>query len=39
MSIYINKEHLLKEIEYPSRYLPGILLKTSAVIFGIIVTR
>ncbi|RKR80355.1 LytTR family transcriptional regulator [Mucilaginibacter gracilis] len=36
MEIYINREHLLKEIEYPSRYLPENLLKTSAVIFGII---
>jgi hypothetical protein len=36
MEIYINREHLLKEIEYPSRYIPENLLKTSAVIFGII---
>lgn len=36
MEIYINREHLLKDIEYPDRYLPGNLLKTSAVIFSII---
>jgi hypothetical protein len=35
MEIYINREHLFKEIEYPDRYLPVNLLKTSAVIFGI----
>ena len=36
MKIYINREHLLKEIEYPARYFPNNLLRTSAVIFGII---
>jgi hypothetical protein len=36
MEIYINREHLLKEIEYPDRYLSGNLLKTSAVIFSVI---
>lgn len=36
MEIYINREHLFKEIEYPNRYLPGNLLKNSAVIFVVI---
>ncbi|MET4141181.1 LytTR family DNA-binding domain-containing protein [Pedobacter sp. UYP1] len=36
MEIYINREHLLKEIEYPNRYFPGNLLKNSAVIFSVI---
>jgi hypothetical protein len=36
MEIYFNREHLLKSIEYPNRYRPENLLKTSAVIFGII---
>jgi len=38
MEIYINREHLLKETEYPDRYLPGNLLKTSAVIFCILLS-
>jgi hypothetical protein len=36
MEIYINREHLLKEIEYPLRYRSENLLKSAAVIFGIV---
>jgi len=36
MEIYVNRDHLLKEIEYPRRYRPENLLTTAAVIFGII---
>ena len=36
MEIYVNREHLLKEIEYPSRYRRENLLKTAVVIFGIV---
>jgi hypothetical protein len=36
MEIYVNREHLLKEIEYPLRYRPGNLIKTAAVIFSIV---
>lgn len=34
MPFYINKEHLLKEIEYPERYQPENLLKSSAIVFA-----
>ena len=33
MTFYINKEHLFKEIEYPNRYQPENLLKSSAIVF------
>jgi len=36
MEIYVNREHLLKEIAYPRRYQTDRLLRTSAVIFIII---
>lgn len=36
MQIYINREHLLKEIDYPQRYRPECLLRTAAVIFGMV---
>jgi len=36
MEIYLNRDHLLKHIAYPRRYQPDRLLKTSGVIFGII---
>ncbi|RZJ53773.1 MAG: LytTR family transcriptional regulator [Flavobacterium sp.] len=34
MQFYINKEHLVKEIEYPSRYEPANLLKSCFVVFA-----
>jgi len=36
MTFYINKEHLFKEIEYPNRYQPENLLKSSAIVFAAI---
>jgi LytTr DNA-binding domain len=36
MEIYINRDHLLNKIDYPSRYLPEHLVKTASVIFGIV---
>lgn len=36
MELYINRDHLLKEIDYPARYRPENLVRTSIVIFGII---
>lgn len=36
MEFYINREHLLKEMEYPARYRSSNLIQTSAIIFGFI---
>lgn len=33
MQFYINNEHLLKQIEYPSRYQSANLLKSTVVVF------
>lgn len=34
--MYINRNHLQKDIDYPNRYLSGNLFSTSGIIFGII---
>lgn len=36
MKFYVNREHLLKAMAYPARYQPENLIKTSGVVFGII---
>ncbi|WP_318845669.1 LytTR family DNA-binding domain-containing protein [Chryseobacterium sp. JV558] len=36
MKIYINRQHLFKEIDYPDRYRKNNLFKTVLVIFGVI---
>jgi hypothetical protein len=36
MRFYINKEHLVNEIEYPSRYQPENLLNSVAIVFAVI---
>ncbi|SHN12864.1 LytTR family DNA-binding domain-containing protein [Chitinophaga sp. CF418] len=36
MEFYINREHLLKEIDYPARYRSENLIRTAAIIFGVI---
>lgn len=36
MAFYINKEHLLKEIDYPARYQPENLLKSAVIIFAVV---
>ena len=36
MEVYINRSHLLKEIDYPARYQPRNLFRTSAIIFGML---
>lgn len=33
MELYVNREHLLKEIEYPARFKSENLFKSSAIIF------
>lgn len=33
MEIYVNKEHLYKQIEYPDRYVQSKLLNTAVVVF------
>ncbi|MBF4492647.1 LytTR family transcriptional regulator DNA-binding domain-containing protein [Flavobacterium sp. JLP] len=38
MRFYINTEHLTKEIEYPTRYQSQNLIKSSVVVFLIIIT-
>ncbi|WP_264537404.1 hypothetical protein [Flavobacterium sp. N1736] len=34
MGFYINKEHLIKKIEYPTRYQSENLLNSSAIVFA-----
>lgn len=36
MTFYINREHLVKEIDYPTRYQPENLFKSSLIVFFII---
>ncbi|RFM36831.1 LytR/AlgR family response regulator transcription factor [Chitinophaga silvisoli] len=36
MEVYINRHHLLKEIDYPARYKPRHLFRTAAIIFGML---
>jgi hypothetical protein len=36
MGFYINKEHLLNEIEYPTRYHPENLLRSSVSVFAVL---
>jgi hypothetical protein len=38
MGFYINTEHLINEIEYPERYQPKNLIKSSVVVLVIILT-
>lgn len=38
MGFYINTEHLIKEIEYPERYQPQNLIKSSVVVLFIILS-
>lgn len=38
MKFYINTEHLRKEVEYPKRYQPQNLIKSSVIVFIILLT-